>query len=65
MKLRAIWGAAAVAVTLLGTTALTMPAFAADYSDAEIAAVSNYVIAHFGGKTGRVSAGDVAKARRQ
>jgi oligopeptide transport system substrate-binding protein len=30
MKLKAILGAAAIAVTLMGTTALTMPAFAAD-----------------------------------
>jgi mono/diheme cytochrome c family protein len=42
-----------------------MPAFAADYSDAEIAAVSNYAIGHFGGKAGHVTAADVAKARRQ
>ena len=42
-----------------------MPVFAADYSDAEIAAMANYVVGHFGGKTGRVTQGDVAKARRQ
>jgi mono/diheme cytochrome c family protein len=42
-----------------------MPAFAADYSDAEIAAVANYVIGHFGGKTGQVTPKDVARARAQ
>jgi mono/diheme cytochrome c family protein len=31
------------------------------YSDAELAAVANYVIAQFGGKTGRVTPEDVAK----
>jgi mono/diheme cytochrome c family protein len=42
-----------------------MPPFGAAYSDAELAAVANYVIAHFGGKTGRVTPGDVAKRRRE
>jgi mono/diheme cytochrome c family protein len=40
-----------------------MPSFAAAYSDAEIAAVSNYVIAHFGGKRGEVTAAEVRAAR--
>jgi mono/diheme cytochrome c family protein len=40
-----------------------MPSFAAAYSDAEIAAVSNYVIGHFGGKQGEVSAADVRASR--
>ena len=40
-----------------------MPSFAAAYSDAEIAAVSNYVIGHFGGKQGRVTSADVRAAR--
>jgi mono/diheme cytochrome c family protein len=40
-----------------------MPAFGSAYSDQEIAAVSNYVIGHFGGKTGRVTAAEVAKRR--
>jgi mono/diheme cytochrome c family protein len=40
-----------------------MPSFAAAYSDAEIAAVSNYVIGHFGGKRGSVSPADVRAAR--
>jgi mono/diheme cytochrome c family protein len=40
-----------------------MPSFAAAYSDAEIAAVSNYVIGHFGGKRGKVTAADVRASR--
>ena len=40
-----------------------MPSFAAAYSDAEIAAVSNYVIEHFGGKQGSVTPADVRAAR--
>jgi mono/diheme cytochrome c family protein len=40
-----------------------MPSFAAAYSDAEIAAVSNYVIEHFGGKQGSVTPADVRTAR--
>ena len=42
-----------------------MPPFGAAYSDAELAAVANYVIGHFGGKTGRVTPEDVAKRRRE
>jgi mono/diheme cytochrome c family protein len=42
-----------------------MPPFGPGYSDAELAAVANYVIAHFGGKTGRVTPEDVAKRRRE
>lgn len=42
-----------------------MPSFRSLYSDAELAAVTNYVIGHFGGKTGRVTPEDVAKQRRQ
>ena len=41
-----------------------MPPFGA-YSDAELAAVANYVIGNFGGKTGRVTPEDVAKRRRE
>jgi mono/diheme cytochrome c family protein len=41
-----------------------MPSFAAAYSDAEIAAVSNYVIGHFGGKRGSVTSADVRAARK-
>ncbi|MFM0205021.1 hypothetical protein PQR53_34955 [Paraburkholderia fungorum] len=40
-----------------------MPSFGAAYTDAEIAAVANYTIAHFGGKQGQVTPKDVADAR--
>ena len=40
-----------------------MPSFAAGYSDAELAAVANYVIGHFGGKIGQVTA-DVVQSKR-
>ena len=40
-----------------------MPAFGTAYSDQEIAAASNYVIGHFGGKSGRVTPAEVAKRR--
>jgi mono/diheme cytochrome c family protein len=42
-----------------------MPSFRANYSDAEIAAVANYVVAHFGGASGTATPKDVAKARMQ
>ncbi|MFC3070537.1 cytochrome c [Phenylobacterium soli] len=42
-----------------------MPSFGADYSNAEIAAVTNYVVTHFGGADGRAKPSDVAKARTQ
>jgi mono/diheme cytochrome c family protein len=41
----------------------TMPSFAAAYTDSEIAAVSNYVLAHFGAKSGRVTPQMVDAAR--
>ena len=41
-----------------------MPSFGRSYSDAEIAAVSNYVTARFGGAQSRVTPADVANARR-
>ena len=40
-----------------------MPSFAAAYSDAEIAAMSGYVVQHFGGKSSRVTTKTVARAR--
>jgi mono/diheme cytochrome c family protein len=40
-----------------------MPSFAAAYSDAKIAAVSNYVIGHFSGRQGSVTSADVRAAR--
>jgi len=42
-----------------------MPSFGAGYSDTELAAVADYVIAHFGGTPGRVTPDDVAKRRRE
>jgi mono/diheme cytochrome c family protein len=40
-----------------------MPAFGAAYSDADIAAVSNYVTARFGVKGSTISADDVHNLR--
>jgi mono/diheme cytochrome c family protein len=40
-----------------------MPSFAGAYDDHELAAVANYVIGHFGGKTGQVTA-ETVRARR-
>lgn len=48
----------------VGDTDVFMPAFADAYSDAEIAALANYVVAHFGGKSGVVTAQDVAARRK-
>lgn len=42
-----------------------LPPFGPAYSDAELAAVANYVIAHFGGRAGRVTPEDVAMRRRE
>jgi mono/diheme cytochrome c family protein len=42
-----------------------MPSFGRAYSDTEVAALSNFVLAHFGGKQGRLTAEDVAKRRTQ
>jgi mono/diheme cytochrome c family protein len=44
-------------------TDVYMPAFGAAYSDAEVAALANYVVAHFGGKQGTVTPSDVSKRR--
>jgi mono/diheme cytochrome c family protein len=40
-----------------------MPAFGGAYTDAEVAALANYVIAQFGGKDSSVTPADVAKRR--
>jgi len=48
---------------ILHGSPMRMPAFGRAYSDAEIAAVSNYVVRHFGGKTADVTPGQVAEAR--
>jgi mono/diheme cytochrome c family protein len=47
----------------VGHQQVFMPSFGRAYSDAEIAALSNYVISHFGGQQGSLSASDVAKRR--
>jgi mono/diheme cytochrome c family protein len=45
--------------------AMSMPAFGATYSDAEIAAVANYVTGRFGSAASKLSAKDVAELRSQ
>ena len=45
--------------------AVSMPAFGAIYSDAEIAAVANYVTARFGAKGSSIGEHDVADLRKQ
>jgi mono/diheme cytochrome c family protein len=47
----------------VGDTDVFMPAFARAYSDAEVSALANYVVGHFGGKQGSVTPADVAKRR--
>jgi mono/diheme cytochrome c family protein len=47
----------------VGDSDVYMPAFADAYSNAEVAALANYVVAHFGGKHGSVTAEDVAARR--
>ncbi|WP_020178112.1 cytochrome c [Methylopila sp. M107] len=42
-----------------------MPKFGEAYTDAELAAVANYVIAHFGGKEGKVTPEKVAERRTE
>ncbi|HEY7976954.1 MAG TPA: cytochrome c [Rhizomicrobium sp.] len=44
---------------------VSMPAFGASYSNAEIAAVANYVTARFGSEGSRLTESDVASLRRQ
>jgi mono/diheme cytochrome c family protein len=45
--------------------AISMPAFGDAYSDAEIAALANYVTARFGSKPSHLTAQDVAELRQQ
>lgn len=57
-------------IVLSGTSrrtegAISMPAFGNAYSDAEIAAVANYVTARFGIKGSSLTAEDVAELRKQ
>jgi mono/diheme cytochrome c family protein len=48
----------------VGDSDVFMPAFADAYSNAEVAALANYVVGHFGGKHGSVTADDVAARRK-
>jgi mono/diheme cytochrome c family protein len=41
-----------------------MPAFAGGYSDAEIAALSNFVVRYFGNQAGTLTAQDIAQRRK-
>jgi mono/diheme cytochrome c family protein len=47
----------------IGASEVYMPAFGSAYSNAEVAALANYVIAQFGAKQGRVTPDDVARRR--
>jgi mono/diheme cytochrome c family protein len=40
-----------------------MPSFRLAYSDAEVAALGNFLLAHFGGKQGKLTSEDIAKRR--
>jgi len=42
-----------------------MPSFGRAYSDTEVAALGNFVLAHFGGKQGKLTTEEVAKRRTQ
>ena len=43
----------------------SMPSFGRAYTDAEVAAMANYVLQHFGGKAATVTPARVAKARKE
>lgn len=47
----------------VGNQHVFMPSFGRAYSDTEIAALSNYVVDHYGGRPGMLSAQDVASRR--
>ena len=47
----------------IGDSEVFMPAFGSAYSNTEVAALANYVIAHFGGKQGEVTPAAVAERR--
>ena len=49
---------------LMSGHAISMPAFGNAYSDAEIAAVANFVTDRFGGVSSNVTAADVGKLRQ-
>jgi mono/diheme cytochrome c family protein len=48
----------------IGANDVYMPAFGSAYSDTEVAALANYVVAHFGDKKGTVTPKDVADRRK-
>jgi mono/diheme cytochrome c family protein len=48
----------------VGDIDVFMPAFADAYSNTEVAALANYVVGHFGGKHGAITADDVAARRK-
>jgi mono/diheme cytochrome c family protein len=48
----------------VGGSEVFMPAFGDAYSDTEVSALANYVVAHFGGKQGTVTPEEVAKRRQ-
>jgi mono/diheme cytochrome c family protein len=47
----------------IGDRDVFMPAFGSAYSNTEVAALANYVITHFGGKSGEVTPAQVAERR--
>lgn len=49
----------------VGGHAQTMPGFGGAYTDQDVAAVANYVLAHFGNKKGEVTSGQVRAARQE
>jgi mono/diheme cytochrome c family protein len=48
----------------VGTQRVFMPSFGQAYTDAEVAALSNYVLGHFGGQPGTLSASDIGERRK-
>ena len=48
----------------VGEQDIYMPAFAGGYSDAEIAALSNFVVGYFGNQPGKLTATDVTQRRK-
>jgi mono/diheme cytochrome c family protein len=48
----------------IGDHDVYMPAFAGGYSDAEIAALSNFAVGYFGNRAGTLTAKDIAKRRK-
>ena len=48
----------------IGEQDIYMPAFAGGYSDAEIAALSNFVVGYFGNRRGTLTAKDIAQRRK-